>query len=107
MAKQKKRTLPVGPDGEIKLPADVIEKLDIELGGAVEIFLDTRRKQLRIERHTDDPWADALQQKEQRGFEDLMGEQQERDAAAEELFDQKAKDPPPKRKPEDDPGYWR
>jgi len=106
MAKQK-RTLPVGANGEITLPPDALEQLGIEPGGSVEIFVDTRRKQIRIERHVDDPWADALKQKQEKGFEDLMGEQKDRDAAAERLFDEKSKEPPPKRKPEDEPGYWR
>jgi hypothetical protein len=108
MAKKKKRTLPLGSGGELKLPPDVLETLGIEPEDKeVEIFLDTRRKQLRVERHVDDPWAEALRQKEERGFEDLMSDQQQREADAEDLFDRKIKEPPPERRPEDDPGHWR
>lgn len=107
MAKQKKRTLEVGASGEIRLPPDALEMLEIEPGGKVEIFVDTRRKQVRLERHSDDPWADALRQKQQKGFDDLLAEQSQRESDAADLFDQRLKDPPPKRKPEDDPGYWR
>jgi len=108
MAKKKKRTLPLGSGGELKLPPDVLEKLGIEPEDKeVEIFLDTRRKQLRVERHVDDPWAEALRQKEEPGFEDLMADQQQREADAEDLFKRKLKEPPPERRPEDDPGHWR
>ncbi|MHC4819197.1 MAG: hypothetical protein ACYTF8_14205 [Planctomycetota bacterium] len=108
MAKKKKRTLPLGSGGELKLPPDVLETLGIEPEDKeVEIFLDTRRKQLRVERHVDDPWAEALRQKEERDFEDLMADQEQREADAEDLFNRKLKEPPPERRPEDDPGHWR
>ncbi len=108
MTKKKKRTLPLGPGGEVKLPPDVLQALGIEPEDKeVEIFVDTRRKQLRVERHVDDPWADALKEKDQKGFEDLMADQTQREADAQDLFEKKLKEPPPKRRPEDDPNYWR
>ena len=105
--KKKKRTLPIGPQGEVKLPLDAMEALDLEPGGTVEIVVDTRRKQIRLERHVDDPWADALREKDQKGFGDLLNEQDQRETDAADLFDRKIKEPPPKRKPEDDPDLWR
>jgi len=108
MTKRKKRTLPLGSGGELKLPPDVLEALGIEAEDKeVEIFLDTRRKQLRVERHVDDPWAEALREKKEREFEDLMADQQQREADAQDLFERKLKEPPPKRRPEDDPDHWR
>jgi bifunctional DNA-binding transcriptional regulator/antitoxin component of YhaV-PrlF toxin-antitoxin module len=108
MTKKKKRTLPLGSGGELKLPPDALEALGIEPEDkAVEIFVDTRRKQIRLERHVDDPWADALKKKEEKDLEDLMADQEQREAEAQELFERKLKEPPPKRRPEDDPGYWR
>ena len=108
MAKEKPRTIKVGANGEIKLPQDVLEAIGHEEGEDVRIFVDTRRKQLRIDRHVDDPWADALKAKDEKDFEDLMGEQKDREDAAKKLFDEKLKDPPKvDRKPEDDPDYWR
>ena len=105
--KKKKRTLRLGEDGEIKLPPDALEALDLRAGDDVEIFVDTRRKQIRLERHVEDPWAEALREKKQKGFGDLMSEQTQREDEATRIFEEKLKDPPPKRKPEDDPGYWR
>lgn len=108
MTKKKKRTLPLGPGGEVKLPADALEALGIEPEDKeVEIFVDTRRKQVRLERHVEDPWADALKEKEQKGLEDLMADQTQREQDAQDLFERKLKEPPPKRRPEDDPDYWR
>lgn len=99
--------LTVGRDGSVKLPQDAMEALDLAPGEQVELRIDTRRKQIRLERHVDDPWKEALKQKDEKGFEDLMSEQKAREAEAERLFDQRSKEPPPKKKPEDDPGYWR
>jgi antitoxin component of MazEF toxin-antitoxin module len=108
MTKRKKRTLPLGSGGELKLPPDVLEALGIEPEDKeVEIFLDKRRKQLRLERHVDDPWAEALRQKPEKGLEDLMEDQAQREADAKELFERRLKEPPPERRPEDDPDYWR
>ena len=108
MTKKKKRTLPLGSGGELKLPPDALEALGVgPEDKAIEIFVDTRRKQIRLERHVDDPWADALRAKSEKGLEDLMADQDQREADAQDLFDRKLKEPPPKRRPEDDPGHWR
>jgi antitoxin component of MazEF toxin-antitoxin module len=109
MAKEKKRLLKVGEGGTVKLPPDAMEHLGLEPGESVQIFVDTRRKQIRLERHVDDPWAEALKQKPETGFDELMDEQAERDEAANRLFDERLKDPPKpdERRPEDDPDYWR
>ena len=108
MAKEKPRLLKVGKNGEIKLPLDVLDAIGHEDGEDVRIFVDTRRKQLRIERYVDDPWADAMKAKDEKGFDDLIGEQKDREDAAKKLFDERIKDPPKSdRKPEDDPDYWR
>ncbi len=108
MAKKKPRTLKVGKNGEVKLPPDVLEAIGHEEGEDVRIFVDTRRKQVRLERHVDDPWADALKQKDEKGFDDLMDEQKGREDAAKRLFEERLKDPPKRdRKPEDDPDHWR
>ena len=108
MAKKKPRTLPLGADGALELPPDVLAALGIEAEDTeVEIYVDTRRKQLRVERHVDDPWAEALKEKEQKGFDDLHAEQAERDAEAKRIFEEKLKEGPGKRRPEDSPDRWR
>ena len=108
MAKKKPRTLDIGANGEIRLPEDAMRTLDVAPGEKLEISVDTRRKMIRLERYVDDPWAEAMKTKEEKGFEDLASEQDKRDAAASELFDRKLKDPPKdKKRPEDDPDMWR
>ena len=62
-----------------------------------------------LERHVDDAWAEAMKEKPQKGLEDLMDEQKQRDEAAKELFEKRVKDKSAheKRRPEDNPDYWR
>ena len=109
MSKKKKhRLLDVGPDGEVKLPPDALEAIALEAGEKVRIVVDTRRKEIRLERHVEDAWAEAMKPKEQKGFDDLMAEQARRDAEAKEIFERKLKDAKPgERRPEDDPDLWR
>ena len=108
MSKKKPRLLDVGANGELKLPADVIEALRLAKGEQVEITIDARRQQVRIERHVDDPWGEALKKKEGPGIEDLLQDQADRADRAKELFEKKLKDPRSKeRRPEDSPDLWR
>lgn len=108
MAKEKPRTLKVGRNGEVKLPPDVLEAIGHEEGEDLRIFVDKRRKQVRLERHVDDPWGDALKKKEEKDFDDLIDQQRDREDAAKRLFDERLKDPPKgDRRPEDNPDYWR
>jgi len=107
MANRKVR-LKLGPGGEVKIPAEAMEALELEPGADLVVEIDTRRKQLHLERHVDDAWAEAMKEKPQKGLEDLMSEQQAREEAAKELFEKRIKEPPPKkRRPEDNPDYWR
>ena len=107
MAKKKPRLLDVGSNWEIKLPADVVEALGLESGEKVQIYIDARRKAVRLERHVDDPWGEALKEKDTPGFEDLMEDHQTREEDAKKLFEQKLKEKPEKRRPEDNPDLWR
>ncbi len=105
----KKLKLKVGGMGELKLPAEALEALELEPGQEVSLEIDTRRKQLRLERFVADAWAEALKEKPQKGMEDLLDEQKQRDEAAKELFEKrlKEKSPKDKRRPEDSPDHWR
>jgi len=105
----RKLRLKLGGGGELKLPAEALEALELEPGGEVTLEIDTRRKQLRVERHVDDAWAEAMKEKPQKGLEDLMDEQKQREEAAKELFEKRVKDKSTheKRRPEDSPDYWR
>lgn len=101
------RILKLGPKGEVALPDDVLEALDVGPGGELRLFLDTRRRQVRLERHVADAWEEALRRKPEKGLEDVLGEQVKREQEAKALFEKRLKKPPPKRKPEEDPDYWR
>jgi bifunctional DNA-binding transcriptional regulator/antitoxin component of YhaV-PrlF toxin-antitoxin module len=105
----KKLKLKVGAMGEVKLPPEALAALEIEPGGEMSLEIDTRRKQLRLERHVDDAWGEAMKEKPQKGLEDLMDEQKQREQAAKEMFEKriKEKNPKDKRRPEDSPDHWR
>jgi antitoxin component of MazEF toxin-antitoxin module len=105
----KKLKLRIGGAGELKLPAEALEALELEPGQEVSLEIDTRRKQLRLERHVADAWAEAMKEKPQKGLEDLMDEQKQREQAAKEHFEKRIKEKPPheKRRPEDSPDHWR
>ena len=109
-ASGKGRILDLGADGSLKLPPDVLEALELEPGQKVRVHLDTRRKEIRVERHVDDPWGEALKKKQGPDFDDLFADQSRREAEAERLFRERmeqVKKEKPKRRPEDDPDYWR
>ena len=82
----------LGPDGSLKLPPDALDALGAEPGDEVKLFIDSRKKVVRIERHSDDPWADAMREKKSKGLEDLLAEQQKRQQAADDLFNRKLRD---------------
>jgi antitoxin component of MazEF toxin-antitoxin module len=105
----RKVRLKVGAGGEVKLPPEALQALELAAGHEVSLEIDTRRKQLRLERFVADAWAEALQEKPQKGLEDLMDEQKQREAAAKELFEKRLKNrsPADKRRPEDNPDHWR
>jgi len=108
MAKKKPRVLPVGKQGEFRLPLDALEAIGWEAGDAVEIRIDTRRRQIQLERHVEDAWAEALKEKPAKGFEDLAKDQEQREAEAKDLFERRIRDAKPgQRSKEDDPGRWR
>ena len=86
------RTYRIGADGTLRLPPDALDALGAEAGDEVKLFIDSRKKFVRIERHSDDPWADALREKKSKGLEDLLAEQQKRQAAADDLFNKRLRD---------------
>jgi antitoxin component of MazEF toxin-antitoxin module len=107
MSKKKPTRLTVAADGSVRLPPEMMEALELKPGEQVELRLDTRRKQIHLERHVDDPWAEAMREKKEKGFEDLMSDQKAREEEAERLFEKRRHEKPAPKKPEDDPGYWR
>ena len=109
MARKKPRTLDVGTGGEVKLPPDALEAIGWEPGEQVRLQIDTRGKRIVLERHVEDAWADALKQRPEKGFEDILSEQAQREEDAKDVFERRLKERKPGegRRPEDDPDRWR
>ncbi|MGQ0612134.1 MAG: hypothetical protein ACT4PV_00070 [Planctomycetaceae bacterium] len=101
------RFLKLGPKGELQLPDEALQALELKPGESVKLRIDARHKVLHLERHVDDPWSEALKGKKGRELEDLLTEQKQRDAEATRLFEQRLKDPVKPPRPEDRPDHWR
>ena len=86
------RTYKLESDGSLKLPPDALDALGAEPGDEVKLFVDSRKKIVRIERHSVDPWADAMREKQSKGLEDLLADQQKRQEAADDIFNQRLRD---------------
>ena len=79
-----------------------------EPGDEVRLFIDGRKKAIRIERHSDDPWADAMKEKPKIGMKDIFEDQKRRQAEAEQTFKKRLKESEPgEGKPDNDPDKWR
>ena len=85
-------------DGSLRLPPEALAALGAEPGDDVRLFIDTRRKSVRIERHSDDPWADAMKDRPSHDMEDLFAQQKRREAEADDIFQNRLR----KSKKEDD-----
>ena len=95
-------------DGSLRLPQSVLDAIGAAPGDELKLFVDNRRKSVRIERHAVDPWADAMREQKTKKLDDVLAEQQKRHAEAEDLFDKKLRDAEPgDGKPPDDQGKWR
>ena len=79
----------IQPDGSVRLPAEALETLGAEPGDEVKIFLDNRKKAVRLERTSGDPWADAMRETKSKDLGDILAEQKKREAEADELFRRK------------------
>ena len=105
-------TYTIEPDGTLRLPPEALAALGARPGDEVRLFIDSRKKSVRIERHSDDPWADALKEKPSQGLDELLAAQQKRQAEADDIFDKrlresKKKKDDPDEKPKGDPDRWR
>lgn len=102
--------LTIGSDGRVLLPKEALDAIDVEPGAHVKLFIDTRRRSLRIERHVDDVWGEALKKKDGKSFDDILAEQKQREKEAEDIFRRGSKDAASGKKdrdPENHPDRWR
>ena len=98
--------IPLGKDGSVRLPPEALEALGADPGDTLNLFIDRKRKLVRLERFSEDPWSDAMREGPSKGMEDLLADQQKRQAEAEDLFDRKLKETDGT-KPDDDADKWR
>jgi antitoxin component of MazEF toxin-antitoxin module len=95
-------------DGSLRLPQSVLDAIGAEPGDELKLFVDNRRKSVRIERYATDPWADAMREQKTKKLDDVLADQEKRHADAEDLFDKKLRDAEPgDGKPSDDADKWR
>ena len=99
--------LPLAEDGSVRLPAEVLEALGAAPGDTLKLFVDRKRKSIRLERVSDDPWADAMRQAPEKKLDDILADQQKRQSEADDLFDRKLKDTETDGSKPDDPDKWR
>lgn len=82
-------------DGALRLPQEVLDAMGAEPGDEMKLIVDNRRKSVRIERHANDPWADAMREQKTKKLDDVLADQQKRHSEAEDLFDKKLRDAKP------------
>ena len=84
--------LRIEADGSLRLPPEALAALGAVPGDELKLFIDTRGKSVRIERHSVDPWADAMKDKPSQDMEDLFAQQKQREAEADETFQKRLRD---------------
>ena len=85
-------TRKIESDGSLRLPPEALAALGAEAGDEVRLLIDTRRKSVRIERHSADPWADAIKEKPSHDMDDLFAQQKRREADADEIFQKRLRE---------------
>ena len=93
----------IAPDGTIKLPRDVSDKLGFLTGSYLEVTVKDGAVVLR--KVDVDLFAEAVKKPDADAFEKIMRRQKESTEKAFQDFEVKIKDPPPLR-PEDRPQFW-
>jgi len=93
----------IAPDGTLKLPREVTEKLGWVTGSYLEVSVEGGQVQLK--RVEVDLFAEAVKKPEADAFEKILQKQKESTEKAFKDFEVKIKDPP-KLRPEDRPQFW-
>ena len=94
----------ISPDRTIRLPDDLLEKLDWSGGHYLEITVDGEA--LRLVKVEVDPFAEVMKKPDPSEFDRILGEQKKSQADAFKAFEEKIKKPPEVR-PEDREDHWR
>lgn len=93
----------IAPDGTIKLPREVTDKLGWSTGSYLEVSV--KGETVHLQRVEVDLFAEATKKPDADAFEKIMKKQKESAEKASKDFETKIKDPP-KLKPEDRPQFW-
>ena|ERR1041384_4370123 len=93
----------IAPDGSLKLPRDVVDKLKWTTGSYLEVSVKGETVELR--RVDVDLFEEAAKKPDADAFEKILKKQKESTARAFQDFEVKIKDPP-KLRPEDRPQFW-
>ena len=93
----------IAPDGSLKLPREVTEKLGWTTGSYLEVSV--KGDQVELKRVEVDLFAEAVKKPDADTFEKILKKQKESTEKAFQDFEVKIKDPP-KLRPEDRPQFW-
>jgi bifunctional DNA-binding transcriptional regulator/antitoxin component of YhaV-PrlF toxin-antitoxin module len=93
----------IAPDGTLKLPRDVTEKLGWATGSYLEVSV--KGDQVQLKKVEVDVFAEAVKKPDEDAFDKILKKQKESTEKAFKDFEVKIKDPPPFR-PEDQPQFW-
>jgi bifunctional DNA-binding transcriptional regulator/antitoxin component of YhaV-PrlF toxin-antitoxin module len=96
----------VSPDGSLRLPGELTEKLGWTTGSYLEVLVEGDT--LRLRRIEVDPFAEALKKPDAGMFEKLLEKQKKSQEDAARIFEEKIrKGDSLEIRPEDKPDYWR
>ncbi len=93
----------IAPDGSLKLPRNISDKLGLTTGSYLEVSL--KGETVVLKKVDVDLFAEAAKKPDEDAFEKIMKKQKESTEKAFQDFEVKIKDPP-KLRPEDRPQFW-
>ncbi len=93
----------IAPDGSLKLPREVTEKLGWTTGSYLKVSV--KGDAVELQKVEVDLFAEAVKKPDEDAFEKIMKKQKESTKKAFKDFEVKIKDPP-KVRPEDRPDFW-
>ncbi len=96
--------LRVSPEGHLKIPDKMREKLGWKTGAYLECVIQDGV--LTLSEVDVDLFEEALKKPDEGSFDEIMKRQAEEKEKAFDLFDKKIQEPPEEVRPEDKPGFW-
>ncbi len=100
----KEARIRISADGAIRLPEELLEKLEWASGHYLEFAIEENG--VRLEKVDVDPFAEAMKKPDPSEFDRLLGEQKKSQEDAFKAFEENIKKPP-EVLPEDREDHWR